>query len=56
LDIDDREELKQMKNEIAVLTKEISEEDRLWIDTKISEWYSRYLEVEVNTRMRLTEG
>jgi len=41
LDIDDREELKQMKNEIAVLTKEISEEDRLWIDTKISEWYSK---------------
>lgn len=56
LDIDDREELKQMKNEIAALSKEISEEDKIWIDTKISEWYSRYLEVEVNTRMRLTEG
>jgi hypothetical protein len=56
LDLDDREELKQMKNEISALSKELSEEDRLWIDTKISEWYSRYLEVEVNTRMRLTEG
>lgn len=56
LDIDDREELKKMKDEIALLSKNLKVEDNLWIDNKISEWYAKYLELEVNTRMRLTEG
>ncbi|MCA1932996.1 MAG: hypothetical protein LDL13_05405 [Calditerrivibrio sp.] len=56
LDIDDREELKRMKSEILLLSKDLKDEDHLWIDNRISEWYSKYLELEVNTRMRLTEG
>ncbi len=56
LDIDDREELKRMKEEIKTLSKSLSAEESRWIDHQISYWYTRYLEVEVNTRIRLSEG
>ncbi|MEF3255126.1 MAG: hypothetical protein K6348_06130 [Deferribacterales bacterium] len=56
LDIEDRNELKKMKSEIDALLKELSFDDLKWIDNQISHWYARYLEVEVNTRIRLSEG
>ncbi|MGB9731743.1 MULTISPECIES: hypothetical protein [Calditerrivibrio] len=56
LDLDDRQELKNMKKEIELLLKDLSEDDIRWIDHQISYWYARYLEVEVNTRIRLSEG
>lgn len=56
LDIDDRAELKRMKEEIKTLSQSLSAEESRWIDNQISYWYSRYLEVEVNTRIKLSEG
>lgn len=56
LDIDDRAELKRMKEEIKTLSQSLSAEESRWVDHQISYWYSRYLEVEVNTRIRLSEG
>lgn len=56
LDIDDRAELKRMKEEIKTLSQSLTTEESRWIDNQISYWYSRYLEVEVNTRIKLSEG
>jgi|GEM_PF-4487739 hypothetical protein len=56
LDIDDRAELKRMKDEIETLSKGLTEEDLKWVDHEIANWYAVYLQFEVNTRIRLSEG
>ncbi|MCX8083794.1 MAG: hypothetical protein N3C60_02630 [Calditerrivibrio sp.] len=56
LDVDDRQLLKEMKDEIKMLSEYLTPEEKRWIDHNISYWYTRYLEVEVNTRIRLSEG